>query len=179
MLDWNVVATVREGGFRDAARLLEAFGPVSRTDYFNVLVLRTGDIAGALERLREQLEREPGIGNFLARFVPLARTFAFQSAREFEAKAAEIVAGWVPELSGKRFHVRMCRRGFKGRLSSMDEERFLDERLLGLLEEAGAPGRITFADPDAVIAIETVGPRGGLSLWTREDLARYPFLGVD
>jgi hypothetical protein len=73
----------------------------------------------------------------------------------------------------------MCRRGFKGRLSSMDEEHFLDGHLLGLLERAGTPGRITFDDPDAIISVETVGPRSGLSLWTREELARYPFLGLD
>ncbi len=179
MIDWNVVATVRGERFRDAVKLLETFGPVGRTDFFNVLVLRADDIPGTLERLRDRLEQEPATGSILARFIPLTRTFIFNSATEFEARAAEIAAGWIPDLAGKSFHVRMCRRGFKGKMSSMDEEHFLDGHLLGLLEEAGTPGRITFADPDAVIAVETVGPRGGLSLWSREELARYPFLGLD
>jgi hypothetical protein len=28
------------------------------------------------------------------------------------------------------------------------------------------------------LLIETVGQRGGLALWTREELKRYPFLGA-
>jgi hypothetical protein len=32
----------------------------------------------------------------------------------------------VPELIGKRFHVRMHRRGFNGKLSSQQEAQFLD-----------------------------------------------------
>jgi hypothetical protein len=73
----------------------------------------------------------------------------------------------------------MHRRGFKGRLSSPDEERFLDEVLLVALDEAGVPGRISFEAPDAIIAIETVGKRAGMSFWRRADLENYPFLGLD
>jgi tRNA(Ser,Leu) C12 N-acetylase TAN1 len=47
------------------------------------------------------------------------------------------------------------------------------------LEMAGAEGEITFEDPDAILALETVGTRAGLSLWTREDLQRYPLLHLD
>jgi hypothetical protein len=61
----------------------------------------------------------------------------------------------------------------------MDEERFLDDLLLDSLKKEGTPGRITFTDPDFIIAVETVGNRGGLSLWSREDLQRYQFLGLD
>lgn len=45
----------------------------------------------------------------------------------------------------------MHRRGFKGRLSSQNEERFLDEVLLDALEQMGKPGRITFEKPDVII----------------------------
>jgi tRNA(Ser,Leu) C12 N-acetylase TAN1 len=41
------------------------------------------------------------------------------------------------------------------------------------------PASIDFQDPDAILAVETVGQRGGLSLWTREQLRTYPFLGLD
>jgi hypothetical protein len=58
----------------------------------------------------------------------------------------------------------MHRRGFKGRLSSVEEERFLDNILLKALEKAGSRGRISFEKPDTFIALETVGPRAGLSL---------------
>jgi tRNA(Ser,Leu) C12 N-acetylase TAN1 len=47
------------------------------------------------------------------------------------------------------------------------------------LAAAGTPGSISFDDPDAIVAIESVGQRAGVSLWTREDLRRYPFLRLD
>jgi len=73
------------------------------------------------------------------------------------------------------FLVRLHRHGFKGRLSTPKEERFLDEALLDALDALGRPG---FADPDAILQIETIDGRAGVSLWRREDLRRYPFLGV-
>lgn len=103
----------------------------------------------------------------------------FQSPEEFEAKAREAVGSWLTRLAGKSFHVRLHRRGFKRRLSSQEEERSLDTFLLQSLEQRGTPGRITFDDPDAIIAVETVGQRAGFSLWTREDMQRYPFLKLD
>lgn len=179
MHDWNVVVTVREGAFVRACRLLQAMGRVHRTEFFNVLVMRSDDPEQLPEWLRGRMADDPEAGCCIARLVPLTSLFNFQSPGAFEENAVEAVSRWVPGLGGKSFHVRMCRRGFKGRLSSMDEERFLDEYLLGTLEKAGAPGRLSFDDPDFIIAVETVGTRAGLSLWNRDDLRRYPFLGLD
>ena len=64
-------------------------------------------------------------------------------------------------------------------LSSLEEEKRLDEFLLELTKEGGNPGHITFEDPDVLIAVETVAHRAGLSLWTHEDLQRYPFVRVE
>ncbi|MCM2358659.1 MAG: hypothetical protein NDI77_10965 [Geobacteraceae bacterium] len=179
MREWNVVVTVHEGGFAPARRLLEQFGEVARTEFFNVLVMRATEPAGLLESLEEEAGRDPDALAPLARVVPVTHPFTFQSPREFETRACQEVSGWAPLLAGKGFHVRMHRRGFKGKLSSLDEERFLDHYLLATLERAGTPGRITFDDPDAVIALETIGPQGGLSLWTREELRRHPLLHLD
>jgi tRNA(Ser,Leu) C12 N-acetylase TAN1 len=55
----------------------------------------------------------------------------------------------------------------------------LSDALLEATGEAGRPGHITFEDPDAIVAVETVGTQAGLSLWMREDLKRYPFLRLD
>jgi hypothetical protein len=74
--------------------------------------------------------------------------------------------------------VRLRRRGLKGIISTPEEERFLDDLLLEALAAAGAPGHISFEDPEYVLLIETVGSGGGVALWTREDLKRYPFLGA-
>lgn len=179
MKDWNVVASVRGYEFRSAVRLLEQWGPVERTDYYNVVVLRVEDVAKFADELWQRIDAEPGILNTIARVVPSTDTFAFQSREDFENKAREIVLRWLPKFAGKSFHVRMHRRGFRKKLSSQEEEQFLDAALLQELERRGTPGRIEFDNPDLIAAVETVGGRAGLSLWTREDLERYLFLGLN
>ena len=179
MHDWNVVVTVHEEGYNRARRLLGRFGQVDRTDFFNILVMRVADSRLLMEGLREEAGRDPESVASLARVTPVDQTFTFQSPEEFDEKARLAVCAWLPTLAGKGFHLRMHRRGFKGKLSSVEEERFLDTYLLDALETAGTPGRIVFAAPDAIIALETIGPRAGLSLWTREELARYPLLHLD
>jgi tRNA(Ser,Leu) C12 N-acetylase TAN1 len=111
--------------------------------------------------------------------MPATQTFTFQTVEKFETKAREACQRWVPDLAGWRFHVPMHRRGFKGRLTSQHEESFLDDTLLEALAQTGRPGQITFEDPDAITALETVDDRAGLSLWKREDVQRYPFLRLD
>ena len=179
MRDWNVVATVRDEAYAAARRVLGELGPVARTDYFNVLVMRVPEVREFAERLTAFWEADPDLDAILGRVTPLERLFEFQTAAEFEARAREAATPWVEGLAGARFHVRMHRRGFRGRLSSQQEERFLDrwiqQRLAGT---AGEPG-VDFADPDWIIDLETVGQRGGMSLWSRADLARFPFLHLD
>ena len=70
----------------------------------------------------------------------------------------------------------MHRHGFKGRLSSHEEEKSLTEFLLERLRESGQPDRIIFHDSDFVLVVVTVGQRAGASLWSRDDGNRYPFL---
>ena len=55
----------------------------------------------------------------------------------------------------------------------------MDDAILSVASQRGAPSRIDFADPDYVIDVETVGNRVGLTLWSRNDLRRLPFLRVD
>ena len=178
MSDWNVVITVREQKYQTAWQHLQAFGKVHRTDYYNVVTLEVPDLSAFTERLAQLCAEKSEILNILSRVVPAQAVFAFQTPEEFEDKAREAVLRWVPDLAGKSFYVRLYRRGFRGRILSPEEERFLDQVLLSALEDRGTPGRIDFDDPDLVIDVETVGNRAGLALWTREDLARYPFLRV-
>lgn len=176
MRDWNVVITVQEGGYNEARKLLERFGRVERTDYFNVLLMRVEDPRRFLDLLREESERSPDRLRSLARVIPVLQSFEFQTPADFEEKARQAVCAWIPTLEGKSFHLRMHRRGFKGKLSAMEEEKFLDTYLLEALEMTGNKGRISFEDPDAILSLETIGTRAGLSLWTREELKRYPLL---
>ncbi len=179
MQEWNALISVKEHGFRQALDVFGEFGEVKRTEFYNIILLRARDVAHMLETLRERSQKSPEFLAFLARLIPITRTFIFNSPEEFEDRARSAVLGWTPQLSGKSFFVRIHRRGFKGRLSTMDEERALDTLLLEELEKTGNPGRIAFEDPDMVIAIETVGQWAGLSLFTREEGKRYPFVRVE
>ncbi|MEX2229157.1 MAG: hypothetical protein WEB13_05895, partial [Dehalococcoidia bacterium] len=177
---WNVAVSVREEGYNPARRLLREFGVVGRTGYFNLLLLRVDDRAAFLDAFSRAVAADPAILELqISRVVPAEETFSFQSPEEFEERAREIAAGWAGRLAGSRFHVRLHRRGFRGRLSSQDEERFLDHVLLDALERIGEAGWITFEDPDAILSVETVSNWAGMSLWTRDELTRYPFVRLD
>jgi tRNA(Ser,Leu) C12 N-acetylase TAN1 len=179
MSHWNVVVNLHERGFKRAFKLLQGLGAVYNTGFLNVLVMEVSNIPRFLETLNAWVSDDPSLLKLLARVVPVTCTFSFQSPLEFETKAQEAVLSWLPQLAGKSFYVRMHRRGFKGRISSPEEERFLDRVLLEALDQIGNPGRITFEDPDAILVLETVGQQAGLSCWTREDLQHYPFLRLD
>ena len=178
MRDWNVVVTTHRGQFGRALEQLQQLGPVGQTDYYNVLVMKVENVERFLEQLEKELRKQPDFARVVAHIRPARYTFEFQTPAEFESRAREIVLGWVSDLASKSFHVRMHRRGFKGRLSSPDEEMFLDYALLEALADAGTHGRLSFDDPDAVVAVDTVSNRAGIALWTRDELQRYTFLGL-
>lgn len=173
---WNVVVTLPEATAPQARRVLRRWGWVHRTGYFHVLVMAVSDPDGFVHELGEAVAETPGILNFIAHVFAAEWTFDFASVEEFERKARDLALGWVPQLAGKRFHIRLHRRGLKGVLSTPKEERFLDEALLEALNTAGTPGYIGFDDPDFVIHIETIDRRAGMALWSRDDMQRYPFL---
>jgi len=179
MLQWNVVVTAHEHRYRHAREFLLPLGEVEGTDFYNVLVMQVAEPSTFLELLGHELEAQPEYLPTLARVLPVSETFRYQSAEEFERNAKEAVLGWCQQLAGACFHVRMHRRGFKGRLSSMEEERFLDHYLLEVMAERGDTGKIGFTDPDWIIALDTVGQRAGLSLWSRAQIQHYPLLKLD
>ncbi len=179
MLHWNVVVNLHEHGFKRAFKVLQGLGAVYTTEFLNVLVMEVSNIPRFLETFKAWVSDDPSLLKIISRVVPVTSTFSFQSPAEFETKAKEAVLYWLPLLAGQNFHVRMHRRGFKGSISSHDEERFLDKILLEELVKMGNPGHITFEDPDCYIVVETVGQQAGLSCWNREDLQRYPWLKLD
>jgi tRNA(Ser,Leu) C12 N-acetylase TAN1 len=179
MRDWNTIITVHEGCFAKACSILEEFGPVRKSGFFNVLEMRLEEPLAVLREIHARLATEPEITLWISRFMPVERTFTFNTGEQFGERAREEIIAWLPRLAGKSFHLRMHRRGFKGRISSAEEERFLDEFLLESLAKEGVQGKIAFDDPDLIIALETVGTQAGLSLWEREDLKRFPLLHLD
>ena len=45
-------------------------------------------------------------------------------------------------------------------------------------QRRGHEARTSFDDPDLILAVETVGQRAGISLWTRDDRLRHPLLNL-
>ena len=86
--------------------------------------------------------------------VPVTVTIVFQSREEFETRSKSVVTQWLPQLAGKSFHVRLHRRGFKGRLSSQATEQFLDRFILESLERRGTPGQVSLTGPEVIVAVE-------------------------
>ncbi len=177
--EWNVIVTLAEPTFWEARRAFARWGHLRRTHYHNVLVMKVVDTRMFLQELAAAVEEMPGILNDFSHVIPLEQVVEFADAADLEKKTGEIALSWLPRLAGKSFHVRLHRRGLKQAVHTPGEERFLDDLLLDALAKAGTPGRISFDDPDAVLLIETIAHLAGLALWTREDLRRWPYLGVD
>ncbi|MCL6504857.1 MAG: hypothetical protein K6T86_19435 [Pirellulales bacterium] len=177
--DWNVLATVRQGGYRRARRLLSRFGHVSGSGFPNVLLMQVMDGRLLLEELCREAERQPTALECLGRVIPTNIAFTFSSPEEFDTLALEAARAYLPELAGKSFHVRVYRHGFKGRLSTHESERKLGQGLQQALAQAGTPGQVRFDEPDVILAVVTVGNRAGLSLWTKEEMRRFPCLRLD
>jgi tRNA(Ser,Leu) C12 N-acetylase TAN1 len=176
--DWNVVVTVR-GDFATACRLLGDYGHARRTPFYNVVVMSVPDGRQLLEALQARTKHEPLVEGTLARVLPIERAFHFSTSEEFERKAAAILEPWAAELAGKRFHVRLHRRGMKGRLSTQIEEHALDRVLIDALARSGATATIAFDDPDEIVTVETLSNHAGLARYSRDDLRRFPLLHLD
>jgi tRNA(Ser,Leu) C12 N-acetylase TAN1 len=179
MKNWNVIISIFQDGFRRAIRALRKLGPVERSPYHNVLLMAAEDPIGLLEAIERQTEVDPALYGAISRVAPALRSFEFHSAEDFQAGAKQIVMEWLPRLARQSFHVRLHRRGLKHNLRSQDVERDLGEALLEALKEAGTPGSLSFSDPDAVVAIDTIDERVWIGFWTREDLTRHRLLRPD
>jgi tRNA(Ser,Leu) C12 N-acetylase TAN1 len=179
MTDWNIVVSIYQDGFKRAIRALRELGSVECSPYHNVLLMKVENPLALLEAVETQTEKNPSLYDAISRVAPAMRSFEFQSAEEFRNKGKAIVLEWSPQLAGRSFHVRFHRRGSRHDLPTPDVERLLDDGLLEALRQAGAPGVLSFTDPDAIIAIDTVDDCAGLGLWTREDLARHRLLRPD
>jgi len=171
---WNAVVTVYEEGYRPALRALRRYSRVARSTYHNVLLVEAEDPVGLLDTLEQCADAEPVLIDSISRIAPARASFDFTSRADFEEKAIGAARQWLPQLAGASFHVRLHHRG--SGLDSPTEERMIAESLLAALDAANTPGRISFGDPDAIVAIDTVDERAGLGLWTRSDLARHRFL---
>jgi tRNA(Ser,Leu) C12 N-acetylase TAN1 len=130
-----------------------------------------------LEAVRGERERRLTAFQDLGRIIPVDRVFLF-TPENFLARLQAAVLPYLDLLAGRRFYVRLERRGHKGEIVSPEAERAVDAFIEEQLEARQASGKIDFTEPDAVVAVETIGDRAGVGLLTREVMGRYDFVRV-
>jgi tRNA(Ser,Leu) C12 N-acetylase TAN1 len=165
---WNLVATARHGMGGAALADLAHLGRFRHTSYPGVLI---GSVASsdASQFLGEAWAREPNAFRHLHRVTPVEVTTPFvgDDVTETLCLALEREAA---RLHGLGFYVRARLRGLKGRVEGQAVERAIGGFLWQRSVEAGAEARITFGDPDVVVAVEVIGKNVGYALLDRETL---------
>jgi tRNA(Ser,Leu) C12 N-acetylase TAN1 len=163
-LPFNVVAIAEPRASARAIASLRPVGAFRATPYRRVLV---GSVEDASESIVRAWHSAPEPFHLVVRMIPLERVVGFTGNDVTEALccALEDIGARV---AGKTFHVRARLRGLAGRLHKTAVERALGGFLLDLAERAGAPARVRFSDPDAVLAVEVIGHRVGYGLLGRE-----------
>ena len=111
MSAWNVVVSVHEQGYKRARELLEPYGRIHKTDYYNVLTMTVEDTGAFLEHLGKLTAVVPEVLEVISRAVPAQTSFLFQSVEEFEAKTREVALARAPKRARKSFNIRLNRRG--------------------------------------------------------------------
>ncbi len=120
MKDWNVVISVYQDGFRRALRALKEFGPVERSPYHNVLVMKVEDPTALLAAIEQKTEENTALYDAISRVAPAVRTIEFHSVEEFRERLKPILVEWSSRLTGSSLHVRLHRRGDRHDLRTPD-----------------------------------------------------------
>jgi len=68
--DWNVVVSIYQTGFRRAIRALQELGPVERSPYHNVLMMKVEDPMALLEAVEKLTEERPALYDAISRVAP-------------------------------------------------------------------------------------------------------------
>jgi tRNA(Ser,Leu) C12 N-acetylase TAN1 len=175
-LDWNLVVTARSGRRHDLVHALRPILRLKHGGFPDVSVGRAVDVAACLVAIAARADGIVG-ADLLARVVPVTRTFLVD-AGELEAQLVAETGSCVDALVGRSFHVRVERRGQKAVARSDVLERRLGTALVDALRARGAAPRVTFDDPDAIVAVELLGPVCGIGLVDRALRERFPFVRV-
>jgi tRNA(Ser,Leu) C12 N-acetylase TAN1 len=174
-LDWNLVVTAHGGRRHDLIHALRSIVKLTRAGYSEVLIGRTPDVDACLAGIATRAETDAVFATeVLARVVPVARTFAL--AAEIEPQLVAETATLLDALAGNSFHVRVERRGHRRLVQSDQLERRLGTALVDALGARGETPRVTFDDPDLIVAVELIGDAGGIGLVPRTWRRRHRFV---
>ena len=177
MKEWNILATAFWGRGKDALRLLTQHGEFKGSGFKDVLQGHVEDVSLFLEKLESMRQENPDRMSSLSQILPLEQTFNF-NLPDFMEKLKGTVLTYVEEVEGKKFYVRVKRRGHKGEMSSLEIEKEISGLIFETLEQAGKHARVSFNDPDIIIIVETIANRAALSVITREMKEKYPLIRV-
>jgi tRNA(Ser,Leu) C12 N-acetylase TAN1 len=173
-LDWNLVVTAHGGRRHDLVHALRPIVRLRRAGFAEVMVGRAPDLDACLDGIAARAADPVFAAEVLARVVPVTRTFALGA--EIEAQLVTEIGALVDALVDRSFHVRVERRGHKQLVQSDHLERVLGTALVDGLRARGATPRVTFGDPDLIVAVELIGDVAGLGLVPRALRTRYPFV---
>jgi tRNA(Ser,Leu) C12 N-acetylase TAN1 len=176
-VEWNVIVTVKPGVAREHELLgaLARFGPFRPTAFHGVCVGRVDDVATLLEGIREAGAAGKVWFEHVARVVPAEMVLSF-TPETLADRLKQAVAPLVARMTDGSFYVRLERRGFARELASTEIERAVADHAYTLAAAQGKQLSTTFADPDFIIAAETLGRECGLALLPRALRQRYPFV---
>jgi tRNA(Ser,Leu) C12 N-acetylase TAN1 len=174
----NLLVTMAEKAhFGYLLRELSRYGEFQKTEFFGVILGQVPNLNDFLEDIRKRGAEEDPFFQEISRMVPFDSFFVFR-LDNFLDKSREAISPYLKQLAGKRFYVRLERRGLKGKIVSPEVEKSLDTFIMEKLGERGTSATVDFADPDAIVALETVGDRCGVSLLSRDMMDRYEFVKV-
>ena len=91
---------------------------------------------------------------------------------------ADALLASLDRLVGRTFFVRVFRRGLRSAIDSTTAEGELGGRLVGALQARGEQPKVTFADADVAVVVETLRDEVGIAFLTRELRASHPFVRV-
>ena len=177
--DWNVVAAVRESQFGPGKFNLDQIGMVGETDFPDILVVRVADPQELLRDLESKLKQESNFFEAIRMIRPVDRQFEFASPEGFRSRALETVLEHADPLRGKTFDVHVMLRGVTEELGPERLRSDLRAALQERLDEAGQNGAVDTDRPERIVSVEAVAKTAGITMWTDEQVDRYPFLALD
>jgi len=117
-----------------------------------------------IDTLNREHAEHPEAFRHVQRVVPIERVVPFVRDDVTEA-LCETLADQGARIAGKRFYVRCRLRGLENRLEARAVERAIGAYLLDLAKPlAGDSTRVSFEDPEIVVALEVIGGTVGYAL---------------
>jgi tRNA(Ser,Leu) C12 N-acetylase TAN1 len=173
--DWNLVVTAYGGRRHDLVHALRPIVRLKRAGYAEVTIGNVDHVETSLAAIAVRADADPVFASeVLARVIPVSRTFAL--AADVESQLGAETIAFAPTIGEQSFHVRVERRGHKRELQSDRLERLLGGSLVDAVKASGATPRVTFADPDLIVAVELIGDYAGIGLVPRMWRQAYRFV---